>query len=164
MADIWHALPMSYRLTGVSAFNFGAEWERVPGDEDVASRVMIFLADRRLLFGDRHHEDELECVGSAQEIRRFLTQEISAAKPGKSLSQRLSLLREAARSFVDRAGPRAREFHHDSLRFGLALGDLRTAFALHLAAIAEEFDLELEYELARLVFPEGSEAPESDEL
>ena len=164
MAEIWHTPSMSYRLTGLSAFNFGAEWERVPGDEDVASRVMIFMADRRLLFGDRHYEDELECVGSAQEIRRFLTQEIFGAKPGKSLSQRLSLLREAARNFVDRAGPRAREFRSDGLRFGLALGDLRTVFALHLAAIAEEFDLDLEYELARLVFPEGAEESEPDEL
>jgi hypothetical protein len=155
---------MPYRVTGLSAFNFGAEWERVPGDEDVAARVLIFMADRRVLFGDRHHRDERECVNSAHVIRRFLTEQIIESKPGKTLRQRLTLLREAARNFVDRGGPSGRDFLHDRLRFGLALGDFRTAFALHLAAIAEEFDLELEYDLARLVFPESEAEVESDEV
>ncbi|MFC7532486.1 hypothetical protein [Actinoplanes sp. GCM10030250] len=154
---------MPYRVTGLSVLNFGAGWERVPGDEDVAARVMIFMADRRLLFGDRHHSDERECVGSAHAIRRFLTEQIIEAKPGKTLGQRLTLLREAARNFVDRGGSDAADFRHDHLQFGLALGDLRAAFALHLAAIAEEFDLDLEYELARLVFPEDEDETEPTE-
>jgi hypothetical protein len=154
---------MPYRVTGLSAFNFGADWERVPGDEDVAARVMIFMADRRLLFGDRHHGDERECVDSAHGIRRFLTEQIIEAKPGKTLSQRLTLVREAARNFVDRGGSGAGSFRRNRLQFGLALGDLRTAFALHLAAIAEEFDLELEYELARLAFPENEDETELNE-
>jgi hypothetical protein len=44
------------------------------------------------------------------------------------------------------------------------LGDLRTAFALHLATIAERFDLDLEYELARLVFPAKDDEEEVKHL
>jgi hypothetical protein len=155
---------MAYRVTGASAFNFGIEWEKVPGDEDLAAQVMIFMADRRLLFGDRHGGDEQYCVTSANEIRRFLTDQIVASKPGRTLRQRLSLLREAARHFVDRGGHDAGHYQEFPVRFGLALGDLRTAFAIHLAAIAEEFDLEMEWELARLVYPEDHDDADGAEI
>jgi hypothetical protein len=154
---------MGYRLTGLSAFNFGAQWERVAGDEEVARRIMIFMADRRLLFGDRHDGDELECLHSSVKIRDHLTNQIVEAKPGRTLEQKLTLLREAARRFADRAGPNASKFRESPVQYGLALGDLRTAFAVHLAAIAEEFDLELEYDLAQLVFPDWVTVDDGEE-
>ena len=62
---------MAYRATGVGGFGFSVNWEKVPGDKEVARRVVTFLEDRRLLFGERHREDELHCVLSATEIRKF---------------------------------------------------------------------------------------------
>lgn len=67
--------------------------------------MITFLEDRRLLFGKRHSEDELHCVRSAIEIRRFLTEELTNAKPGKSLAESIRAMRTAMRAFVDAAGP-----------------------------------------------------------
>ena len=61
---------MAYRPTGVGAFGFSVNWEKVPGDQNVAQRVITFLEDRRLLFGERHGGDELHCV---QSLSRFAT-------------------------------------------------------------------------------------------
>src|ERR1700691_4809431 len=98
---------MTYRPTGVGGFGFSINWEKVPGDEDVARRVITFLENRRLLFGRRHCEDELECVLSAVEIRNRLTDELIQAKPGKSLDSSIRAMRAAFREFVEAAGPNA---------------------------------------------------------
>ena len=42
---------MPYRPTGAGAFGFSLNWEKVPGDKEVARRVILYLEDRRLLFG-----------------------------------------------------------------------------------------------------------------
>ena len=70
---------MPYRPTGVGGFGFSVNWEKVPGDKDVARRVVTFLEDRRLLFGERQGENTRYSVGSALEIRRFLTEELAVA-------------------------------------------------------------------------------------
>ena len=101
---------MPYRPTGAGAFGFSLNWEKIPGDKEVARRVITFLEDRRLLFGDRHNEDEMECVYSAIEIRRFLTEELTKAKPGRSLDESLRAMRTAMRAFVEAAGPDAIRF------------------------------------------------------
>ena len=62
---------MLYRLTGVGGFGFSINWDKAKGDKEIAEAVIAFLEDRRLLFGDRHAEDEMHCVQSAIEIRQF---------------------------------------------------------------------------------------------
>lgn len=76
----WGTMP--YRPTGIGGFGFSVNWEKVPGDEEVARRVITFLEDRRVLFGMRHMEDEQYCVDSANQIRHFLTDQLSQAKAG----------------------------------------------------------------------------------
>lgn len=151
---------MPYRPTGVGAFGFSLNWEKVPGDEHVARRVVTFLEDRRLLFGERHVEDELHCVHSAIEIRRFLTEELTKAKPGRSLAESLRAIRTSMRAFVDAAGPDARNFryHHGHMtdRFSLALGELRSLVGLHLAVIADQYGIDVEPDLAQILPPDVS--------
>ena len=149
---------MTYRPTGVGAFGFSLNWEKVPGDEDVARRIITFLEDRRLLFGERHSDDELECVHSAIEIRHFLTEELTKAKPGRSLAESLRAVRTAMRAFVEAGGPRARNFrYHDghmTNQFSMALGELRSRVGLHLAVIADQYGTEVESDLKRIFPPE----------
>jgi hypothetical protein len=146
---------MPYRPTGAGAFGFSLNWEKVPGDKDVALRVVTFLEDRRLLFGERHSEDELDCVHSAIDIRRFLTEELTKAKPGRSLAESLRAMRAVMRAFVEAAGPNARNFryHHGHMTdpFSLALGELRSLVGLHLAVIAHQYGIEVEPDLARIL-------------
>lgn len=55
---------MGVKVSGgsFSVLGIGINWERTPGDERIARAVIIFLEDRRLLFGDRHLEGEAHCV------------------------------------------------------------------------------------------------------
>src|SRR6266545_3539177 len=105
---------MGYRVEGAGAFGFSLNWVKVAGDDEVARRVIIMLEDRRLLFGPRHAEDEMECVRSAEQIRRELTRELAEARPGASLASSLRAIRAACRRFMEAAGPGARYFHHRS--------------------------------------------------
>lgn len=146
---------MRHIVTGIGGWGFNISWESTEGDEDVARRVIVFLEDRRLLFGSRHMEDEGHCVASANEIRHFLTQEIVRAKPGKSLEGSLRDMREACRRFMDAAGPNGCNFRHmhgahENL-FGLSLGDLRTSIGWQVALVASEYDIPVEEDLYRIL-------------
>jgi hypothetical protein len=150
---------MRYKLTGLSLPWLGAQWERVPGDKEIAERTIVFLENRRVLFGERHFEDEMHCVQSANEIRHFLTAEINAAR-SQDLVQSLRAMRAAARRFVDAAGPDARNFRggwasHNT--FGLALGDFRTLMGVQTARIIKQYDLAIEEDLATILPPPDEE-------
>jgi uncharacterized protein DUF6650 len=149
---------MPYQSTGAGAFGFSLNWEKVPGDKDVARRVITFLEDRRVLFGDRYTEDEMYCVQSAIEIRRFLTDELTNARPRKSLDSSLRAIRVACRNFVEAAGPNATSFRYhrggQTDPFSLALGKLRSLVGLHLAVITDQYDIEVEDELAQIMSPD----------
>jgi hypothetical protein len=137
----------------------GLRWDRKPGDEAVGRSVVNFLEDRRLLFGERHIEDEAHCVASALECRTFLTTQISVATPDEPLEATLKAMRAAFRQFVDRAGPHGRNFQHrrsmyETDPFSLALGDLRARVGEQLARIAWRYDIEIDEELARILPPE----------
>ena len=152
---------MPYVPTGGGAFGFSVNWEKVDGDKDVARRVITYLEDRRLLFGQRHTQDQMHCVDSATQIRNFLTKELTNAKPGKSLEASLRAIRRACRNFVEAAGPDARNFRYqDGLQtdlFSLALGELHTLVGLHLAVIAHQYGIEVEDDLAQILPPDVSD-------
>lgn len=105
----------------------------------------------------------MHCVRSALEIRAMLTEEINAARPGKTLEQSLKAMRAACRRFVEAAGPEARDFYlptgpYEAGKFGLALGDLRTAVGLQIALLADKFDVAIDDELACIVPPIDDDA------
>ncbi|MFT4264078.1 MAG: hypothetical protein QM572_11900 [Nocardioides sp.] len=147
---------MGYELTGVSIPLGGIQWQKTPGDKAVARAVLAFLEDRRLLFGDRHVEDERHCVQSALQIRTMLTEQITNAKAGRELEGCLKAMRGACRKFVEVAGPEGRHFdrpHYprEADAFGLALGDLRTAIGYQLAIILSQYDINIEPPLASIL-------------
>ncbi len=157
---------MGVKVSGgsFSVFGIGLNWERTPGDESVARAVVVFLEDGRVLFGDRHMEDEQHCMSSAQQSRVFLTEQITTATPGKPLEATLKAMRAAFRQFMERGGPHGRNFQsehwpHQADPFSLALGDLRSQVGQQLARIAWVYDLEIDDELARILPPEDDDDP-----
>jgi hypothetical protein len=155
---------MRYRLNGAGGFGFSVNWEKVPGDEEVALEVITFLEDRRVLFGWGHAEGEQYCVTSANEIRRFLTSELAHAKPGKSLAMSIRAIRAAFRQFVDAAGPDGCNFRYPrggriTPEFTLSLGELRSLVGLQLALIADQYGLEVEDGLAQILPPAIDDDP-----
>jgi hypothetical protein len=153
---------MRVRPTGVSLPpGFGVQWEFVDSDKELARRAIVFLENRRLLFGLRHLEDEMECVKSAIEIRHELTALIPATRPGGGLEQSLRAMRAACIQFVNAAGPGAMNFrgwHGDSAGpFGQALGELRSLMGIQIALVVSRYDLEIEEELASIFPPTDDE-------
>jgi hypothetical protein len=106
-------------------------------------------------FSRRHHEDELECVASAIKSRAFLTEELANAGVGESLGDSLRAMRAALRTFVDAAGPDARNFRGNSGRstdiFSRALETLQALVGLHLATIVDQYAIRIEPELAEIL-------------
>lgn len=153
---------MTYRPTGVSAFGFGVEWEKTEGDRQIARAVVTYLEDRRLLFGERHVEDERHCVLSALDIRVFLTEQITRSKPGKDLEACLRAMRAACRQFVERGGPDGQSFsYHRGFGvdpFSIALGDLRTTVGWQLALILDQYPMDVEPDLAGILPPADNDA------
>ena len=154
---VGHTQAVPHKVTGIGVGGFSIDWEKVDGDADIARRVVAYLEDRRVLFGERHCEDERFCVRSALEIRRFLTNEIGRSGVGCSLTASLRAMRVACRAFVDAAGPDARNFRdhmpHQTDRFSLALGELRSVVGWHVAVLADVYGVDVEAELRAIMPP-----------
>jgi len=143
-----------YQPTGVGAFGLSVNWEKVPGDKEVARRVITYLENRRTLFATAYREDPLYCVESATQIRNFLTEELSHARPGKSLAKSVRAMRSALMAFVDALGPDARSFMQQRgwlVPFDQALDKLRSRVGLQLALIADQYDLDVDDDLAQIL-------------
>ena len=158
---------MGVRVSGgsVSILGFAIDWERTDGDERIARYVVGFLEDRRLLFGDRHFEDEGHCVASALECRALLTRQLAEAGLGRELEAALKAMRASFRQFVERGGPYGRNFQrhghmYEADPFSLALGDLRAQVGEQLARIAWRYVLEIDDTLAAILPPD----PDRDDV
>ncbi|MFG3419779.1 DUF6650 family protein [Micromonospora sp. NPDC048063] len=159
-APAWDHRGMGIRLTGLSIpGGFGAQWQKAEGDKDVARRVLLFLEDRRLLFGQRHREDKSHCISSALQIRAFLTEQLVLVKPKSDLFENLRAMRAACRRFIEAAGPNGSylsygERYGQADPFSLALGGLRSMMGIHIAILAQAYDLEVDEELASILPPQ----------
>ncbi|WP_432871830.1 DUF6650 family protein [Microbispora rosea] len=141
---------------------FGIQWQKTSTDRKIANEVIAFLEDRRLLFGDRHVDDEGDCVHSALQIRTFLTEQLRRDGVGRELRQILKAMRATCRNFVDAAGPGGRNFGYHmgptgANRFGLALGDLRSRMGFYIAAIATQYKIEIDEDLSTILPPRPKE-------
>lgn len=149
---------MTYRVTNLSALGVTVSWSRTEEDKHIAHDVLCFLEDRRVLFGDRHVEDELHCVHSANEARHFLTAQLTRPELKSDLAGSLRAMRLAFRRFVDSAGPRGANFNYATVQpyfgenpFFIALGELRSKVGLHVALLAYYYELGVEDELASII-------------
>jgi uncharacterized protein DUF6650 len=156
-----------YRLTGISVPWIGIQWERVKQqDRSTGQAVLRFLADRRVLFGDRHVEDQYDCLRSVFEIRVFLTERLVSDDIGDDLAGTIGGMRSACRRFIDVGGRHGRNFVPTKSgggadeRFALALGDLRSQFGFYIEAISSQYRLDVAEELAEIMPP----GPDEDDL
>jgi hypothetical protein len=147
------------RVTGFSVPVFGVSWN--PPQLEVASarRVLAYLEDRRVLYNPYHLEVAWECVQSVLDIRRFLTEAIGGLGADSKLANHLRAMRAACRAFLNatsygdgRHGPARQHWMgpYESAFF-TALGELRAAIGLHVAAIAIMHGLDVEGDLATIL-------------
>jgi hypothetical protein len=151
-------VPMSKRrFTGAGAYGLSAQWEFVEDDRDLARALILFLEDRRVLFGVRHLEDEYECVRSALDIRKELHGLLLRAKSGKQLEASMRAIQAACRDFVTAGGRDGERFRGGFVAAGMdpfasALAELRVRVGIHVGLVADFYQsIELGLELASIV-------------
>lgn len=146
------------RLTGFSVPVFGISWNPPEAERSIARRVVTALEDKRVLYNPTHLEMPEHCVHSVLDIRRVLTHELSGLQQHSALATQLRGMRAACRKFLDtvHADEKITRFgmspgHYASWIFLSAIGELRGVFGLHVAAIAAQYGLDVEKELASII-------------
>ena len=89
------------RIRGFSTPFGGLSWQAVEPGEAIARRVLLFLADRRVLYAKWQDEEVVHAVPkSVQEIRRFLSTLLDSRPQDDKLADVLVELQEHCRNFL----------------------------------------------------------------
>lgn len=151
---------MKKKLTGFSIPMGGIQWTDVPDYERATAKaVLSYLEDRRVLFGDRHLEDQIYCLQSVFSIRAFLTDRLTTdSEIGDELSDTLKAMRACCRKFIEAGGHNAENFDpsrrfspYEADPFSLALGDFRTSICFYAAGLARLYKITVAEELAAIL-------------
>lgn len=90
------------RLTGLSCPIFGISWNPIESEIIIATRIIRYLENRRVLFNPSEMESPTYCVKSAIQIREYLTSEMQNMNANSKLFEFVKAMRIAARKFTDR--------------------------------------------------------------
>lgn len=148
------------RLTGLSCPWFGISWNPTEAEIIIATRIIRFLEDKRILFNPSEMESPSYCVESTIRIREYLTYEMQSMNPDSKLFEYTKAMRIAARKFTDRMeSQRDKDFlcnarhwnHWASWTFASTLGEMRGIFGNMIAQIAAAYGLDVEDDLATII-------------
>jgi hypothetical protein len=137
------------KLTGISAFGFGIEWDWVLTDSKIVHRLVIFLEDRRALTYDHYREDVGYVVESVLKIRTQLTEILQELAPDSGACRSVYALRAACRRFLDRVD--GKSGWGSNPEFFVALGEMRGVFALYVRTLVEQYRITVHGPLRRLL-------------
>lgn len=146
------------RLTGISAFGFGAEWQPPDSEFQHMREVLHFLEDRRVLYNPTWAESPDHCVQSVLQIREFLTAQLPNFSDQDTVDS-LRAMRAACRKFIsatEEPGLLHNAFHSGhwaNWHFLAALGELRGVIGIHIAKLAAKYKIDIEDDLA-VILPE----------
>lgn len=147
------------RLTGFSLPFGGVQWENRKTQETVAAELMVRLEDRRVLFNPSEAESPHHCVQSVLGIRQILTDALVQVDTESVLAVQLRSMGAIFRKFLDRIDstnedvPRemAMHGHWRAWQFQDALGQMRGAIGVHIAAMSENFKLSVDANLQSIM-------------
>ncbi|MFA6153022.1 DUF6650 family protein [Mesorhizobium sp.] len=161
------------RLTGIGFLSLSASWNPPVAQRTVILRLFNLLENRRALYVPSNFEIPGDVDRSIIEIRHELTQVLNDLPENSRAARRVRHLRTACRRFLEDAPPDYRNiayrlrdaFDHGSPArwhdhgeraltpgYFVALGELRATFGLQLSALAAEFEIDVEEDLAS-IFP-----------
>jgi hypothetical protein len=154
------------RLTGLSCPVFGVSWTPPPNEREAARKLVVFLEDRRVLYASDDMESPSHCVESILKVRSRLTESLELLPADAALTANLRAMRSACRKFLDAATPdvvrHAGYGGHQGSIFGSALGQLRGVFGVQVAAVAQQYGLDVEDDLASIL-PNRTDQDEESE-
>ena len=148
------------RLTGLSCPVFGISWNPTESEITIATRIIRYLENKRVLFNPSEMESPTYCVKSTIQMREYLTSEMQNMNVDSKLFEYIKAMRIAARKFTDRMESKrdknflynARHWDHwASWTFASALGEMRGTFGNMIAQIAAAYGLDIEDDLASII-------------
>lgn len=157
---------LANRLTGISAFGFGANWQAPEPEAAVVRNLIHFLEDRRVLYVDYCLEIPEEVNDSLLKVREELTGALQQLPDGSPAIEPIRMMRAAARKFLNREHPHFinlvshRRQDPDwrmpgiSPEFFTALGEIRAVFGREITTLAYVYGIDVEAELASILPPE----------
>lgn len=139
-------------------FGGGLSWE-VDGTERKAARKFLsFLEDRRVLFNSIDLEDRGAVMSSIDSIRSKCTDIIAEVDDAAPLASGSRAIRQACHRFADKRQGMVKGEHVEG-DFLIALGEFRATCGIHILAIAQFYEMDLEPGLARSL--PGGEDPDA---
>lgn len=91
-------------ITGISTPFFGIQWEPPVVESDVAREIIVFLEDRRVLYGPEEQEGPSYCRQSVEKIREMLTDRMPRVSSSSEINKLLGNLRTQCKRFCDEIG------------------------------------------------------------
>jgi hypothetical protein len=156
------------KITGVSTPLGGVQWsDPGPSDGDIARRFIVFLEDRRVLYGAYVLEVPSQVHHSIHEIRAECTRSLQLLGSKAFGTAPIRNIRAACRQFQTNeqedfhliAGDLGR--HGIGGGFFVALGTFRATVGQQVALLAAYYDIDVEGDLASVLPP--VENPEEDQ-
>jgi Family of unknown function (DUF6650) len=152
------------RITGVATPWVGISWEVVDSDADIVGRVFNFLEARRVLFEPLNAQLFAYVGQSVHDIREMLTRELDAA-PGAELRNYLQNIRSELRRFntqldqIEQSGTAGGAPSEVVRQWEvLARGEMRGRVSSSLAVLAQNYNIEVDEDLAAALQPADNEA------
>lgn len=132
-------------------------------DVEVASKLLTFLEDRRVLFNPLSAEIPDHVTSSVLQIRERLNTDLQAINAHSDLANALRGMRAACHKFLD-AAQELNLRHNLWLRSGVneslfmdALGQFRGVMGVYIAKLAATYQLDVEGDLATILPPADSD-------
>ena len=131
------------RLTGISTPFGGLAWEYVESEAKVATRLVNFLEDRRIVKGRLGHapqniaEQREYAVKSILQIRARIGEELDRVRRKSKLAQSMRAMQKACREFLE--APKSEES-----QYVVALDRLCSVFAEQMLRIGTTYGFSIE--------------------
>ncbi|WP_371933117.1 DUF6650 family protein [Bradyrhizobium sp. CCGUVB23] len=149
-------------LSGFSLPFFGVQWTPPADEREIVRGLLTAMEDRRVLFVPYHLEVVSQVTSSVLEMRKILTKVLQALPETSRAAGSTRAMRTACRRFLEEPTPDFRNLtrwlgarHADdeegSPSFFVALGELRATFGTHIAALAHQYGLDVEPDLASVL-------------
>ncbi|WP_462247813.1 DUF6650 family protein [Ekhidna sp.] len=148
------------RLAGFSLPDFN--WEYSTTEKDYVRDLIIELEDKRVLYAEAALESIGGTIHSINELRTTLKTFLKTVGNGThELVITANDMQRACRKYLNSVeiintdDTKYIFFHnlsfHDQERVGLALGELRTIFGLHVGKLSVIYEIDIEEELASII-------------
>lgn len=153
------AKSLVHRLTGFSLPFFGVQWTPPTDEREIVRGLLTALEDRRVLFVPHHLEVVSQVNSSVLQVREILTKTLQALPETSGAAGSIRAMRAACRRFLEEPMPdfrnvmrwRHRGDEEGAPSFFVAPGELRATLGAHIAALAYQYGLDIEPELASIL-------------